>query len=61
MEQFTNDMIKSQLADNLSNVTLLFGYALISNDKDYLLYCNSLLETVLENLTNESLEADEEE
>lgn len=60
MEQFTNDMIKSQIADNISTITYLTSIALIQNDKDYLLYFNDLLTTVITNLVDETIYEEEE-
>lgn len=59
MEQFTNDMIKSQIADNISTITYLTSIALIQNDKDYLLYFNDLLTTVITNLVDETIYEEE--
>lgn len=60
MEQFTNDMIKSQIADNISTLTYLTSISLIQNDKDYLLYFNELLTTVIANLVDETIYEEEE-
>lgn len=60
MEQFTNDMIKSQIADNISTITYLTSIALIQNDKDYLLYFNDLLTSVITNLVDETIYEEEE-
>lgn len=60
MEQFTNDMIKSQIADNISTITYLTSIALIQNDKDYLLYFNDLLSSVITNLVDETIYEEEE-
>lgn len=53
METLTNEMIKSQIADNLSDITLLTAHALSTDDQDYLLFINGLLDTFLKYITSE--------
>lgn len=60
MEQFTNDMIKLQIADSISTLTYLTSISLIQNDRDYLLYINDLLLSVVSNLTDDTIYEDEE-
>lgn len=58
MEQFNIDMIKSQITDNLSVFVYLVATALVTNNRDYLLYVNDLLNAFINEITDETIEED---
>lgn len=50
MDTISIGLLKQQLLDNSVDLQLLIGDALITDNKDYIAYLNSLISTVLSNL-----------
>lgn len=50
MDTISIGLLKQQLLDNSLDLQLLIGDALITDNKDYIAYLNSLISTVLSNL-----------
>lgn len=52
----TNFMIKSQMIENWSNLQILIGYGLVTDDEEYLLFLNGVLDSMISYITSDETE-----
>lgn len=59
LENISNGIIKDQIMSYLSDLSYVVGTSILVDDRDYLLYVNGLLDTVVRELTGDVIEEDE--
>lgn len=52
----TNFMIKAQMIENWSNLQILIGYGLVTDDEEYLLFLNGVLDSMISYITSDETE-----